>query len=237
MLSSAAWESSSRSIDSPRPAVPFAQHLVDLLRRGHDRLHVEAHQQPQVVHRPEVVRALHRDRDGPRALVEFQGDDLVGVGRLRGQGLDGGVGDRGRVDVDHPHPGLPRQRRHDVPLVDVAEAHQESADRLLAGLLDLEGLVDLVAGHLPHLDQHPTQTPALELAGVGLGLGRLRFRGHPVESSFSAFVTTGAAGLGSRPRRTRVRGPRSEGAIIASAKHLANTSDQINQLDTWIMIR
>jgi hypothetical protein len=161
-------------------AVVLLDQGVDLVLGRDHGLDLEAHQQTQVVDGPEVVRALHRDRDRAGTFVELDGHDLVGVGGLRRQGRD----DLRRelpLDVHHPHAGLAGHRGGHVRGGDVAELDEQLADALVLALgaavaLEGERLVHLLAGDLAQPREDAAEATPLELRGVGL-TGWLLFHG------------------------------------------------------------
>ena len=155
------------------PAVLLLEDAVDLLGRRDDGIDLEAHEQAKVIHRPEVVRVLHRNRDGLGALVELERNDLIGVRRFSGKGIECRLRNLIGGDLHHPHAGLPGGGGQHIVLGDVPHLHQDFAEALvlplvLAGLLNAERLVHLIARDLAQFGEDATNATSFEFGRVDL---------------------------------------------------------------------
>ena len=109
-----------------------------------DRLDVVAGHELDVVHREDVGRIRHRDRQ--RRACAAQRNDLVLLRRLGGNQLDDGRVDLELREVDRRHAVLLAQQRRDLLVLDDPQLDEVEAELPPVGLLMVQGLLELLGG-------------------------------------------------------------------------------------------
>ncbi len=132
-------------------AVVAVDRVLERRLRGHDRLHVVAGHELDVVHGEHVRRVRHGDRERRPGAGERQ--DLVLPRRLGRDDLD----DRGVhlevVEVDRRDAVLPRQQARDLLVLDEPQADEGLAELAPAHLLVVQRVLELLRGNHVLLQQ------------------------------------------------------------------------------------
>ena len=131
-------------------AVELLNRFADGRFRGHHRLDVEAGHELDIVHREDVRRIGHRDRQ--RGTHARQRHDLVAHGGfLRDQLDDCGI-DFVELQIDRGNTVLPREDRGDVLVAHQAQLHQATPQPPSVLLLVIECLLELLRSDQTVLD-------------------------------------------------------------------------------------
>jgi len=130
-----------------------------------DGAHAEAEQLLQVVDRLEVVGVLDGDGDSVRARVEGDWHDAVCGCRLWLEFAEHGVIEFDRGEVDVHKSALGGETALELGVIKEPHGDEDLADALALALalLQLQRLVDLLAGHVAELPQHAADAAALDV--------------------------------------------------------------------------
>ncbi len=141
-------------------------HLVDLNRGGDHRIHLEAHQQTQVIQSPEVVGRLEGHRQRIRRRIVRNREDVIRIGHLGGDHPDDTFLEVVFLQIDGSHPRLSGESHVDVIVGAITQLDQKLADRSPLFLLKFQTFLSLITGDLAHFGQHTSEATAGEF-GIG----------------------------------------------------------------------
>ncbi len=132
-------------------AVEFVNRLADRRFGSHHWLDVEASHELDVVHREDVRRISHRNRESGANPRER--DDLIANGGLLRNQLDDGGVDLVELQVDGRDPVLTRKHRRDVVIAHQAQFYEAGTQAAAVLLLIVERLLQLIRGDQAVLNQ------------------------------------------------------------------------------------